>query len=102
MSNSSDNPSGFLTKEEEVFTSLVAILNELIGAEELEIIGVYRHSRFVDDLMMESIQIVVFAEQVDALYGDRVDLITWISDMPMKKLLGLSVGDVSKFIATRI
>ncbi|MDR0490636.1 MAG: phosphopantetheine-binding protein [Oscillospiraceae bacterium] len=59
--------------EEEVYSTIMEVLAEIIGEDELEIVGITRDSSFVLDLMIDSIQFVVLAEKIEALYGDRVD-----------------------------
>jgi len=90
-----------MSREEEVFKELYHILASLIGEEEAEILGIERESKFTADLMMDSIQIIAFAERVNALYGDRVNFTAWLSKKPLKTLMNLSVGDVSDFISKR-
>ena len=88
-----------MSKEIEVFEELRKILTELIGEDEAEILGIERESKFTADLMMDSIQIIAFAERINERYGDRVNFTAWLSKKPLKALMNLSVGDVSDFIS---
>jgi acyl carrier protein len=88
-----------MNREEIVFEDLRKILIELIGEDEADILGISRGSRFTADLMMDSIQIISFAERVNELYGGRVNFTRWLSKKPLKTLMNLSVGDVSDFIS---
>jgi len=80
-----------------VFPQLKEILTELMGADVAEIVGIREDSRFVADLEMDSIQIVAFAERINAMYGN-VNFIGWLSRMPIRKLARLTVGAVAAHI----
>jgi acyl carrier protein len=88
--------------EEVVFEELHKILTGLIGEDEVKILGIERESEFTADLMMDSIQIIAFAERVNELYGDRVNFNRWLSRKPLKALMRLSVGDVSEYISKEL
>jgi len=88
-----------MKNEEIIFEELHHILTELIGKDEAEILGIERESKFTADLMMDSIQIIAFAEKINERYGDRVNFTAWLSKKPLKALMNLSVGDVSTFIS---
>jgi acyl carrier protein len=68
-----------------------------MGAEVAEIVGIHEDSRFVGDLEMDSIQIVAFAERVNALYGN-VNFVGWLSKMPIIKMARLTGGAVAEYI----
>jgi acyl carrier protein len=90
------------TTRERVFGELKQMLAETIGEDVVEMIGVTEGSTFIDDLQMDSIKIVAFAEKVNARYGEEVDLVTWLSKKPVWKVLRLSFGDVVEFISNGI
>jgi acyl carrier protein len=54
----------------------------------------------VFDALMESIEIVEFAEKVKARYGDRVNMNAWLSGMELDQIIRLSLGDVAAHIRT--
>jgi len=91
-----------MSNEIAVFEELHKILTELIGEDEAEILGIERESKFTADLMMDSIQIIAFAERINERYGDRVNFTAWLSKKPLKALMTLSVGDVSDFISKEL
>jgi acyl carrier protein len=84
--------------QHDVFLQLKEILAELLGADVAEIVGIREDSSFVADLEMDSIQIVAFAERVNAMY-DNVNFIGWLSKMPIFKMARLTVGAVAGYIA---
>jgi acyl carrier protein len=82
----------------DVFPQLKEILTELLGADVAEIVGIREDSAFVSDLEMDSIQIVAFAERVNAMYGN-INFVGWLSKMPIFKMARLTVGAVADYIA---
>jgi acyl carrier protein len=84
---------------EAIFLQLKEIIVEVIGADAAEIVGIHPRSAFLDDLGMDSIQIVAFAGKVNELYGSRIDFIAWLSRKPVRQLASLKVGDVAAYIA---
>jgi acyl carrier protein len=88
--------------QESVFPQLKTVIEEVIGADAAEFFEITRESAFVEDLEMDSIQVVQFAESVNDLYGDQVDFITWLSQKPFDELLELRVGDISSYIENNL
>jgi acyl carrier protein len=88
--------------ENSVFEQLCDVIANIIGADAAEIIDIQPSSKFVRDLGMDSIQIVMLVEQGNALYGGQVDFATWLKDMSFRALLKLTVGDVVDFIETSL
>ena len=74
------------------------LLAEVMGddAPEPGVIG--QHTRFAEDLEMESLEFVVFAEKVKERYGDRVDFVAWLSGKTLDEVLRLRLGDLADFI----
>ena len=85
--------------DEAIFQELKKFLTEVLGEDVMEFIEVKRESSFIKDLEMDSIQVVAFGELVSDNFGEDVDFAGWLSGIPIHKLLGLKVGDVSAFIA---
>ena len=73
-------------------------VTRVIGEDAMSFLEISDGSSFIHDLEMDSIQLIHLAEQVNSLYGDRVDFIGWLSTKPVKGLLALTVGDVARFI----
>jgi acyl carrier protein len=93
---------GETADQELVLPDITTIIEEVIGADAAELIEITEESIFIDDLEMDSIQIVQFAEIVNERYGERVDFVNWLSNTPVTKLLKLTVGDVADFIQTNL
>ncbi|MDR1183775.1 MAG: phosphopantetheine-binding protein [Coriobacteriales bacterium] len=97
-----DEPTGGAAEQTSVFSQLERMIIDIIGDEAAEFIDISEQSTFVTDLEMDSIQIVQLVEQVNELYGRRVDFLSLLSDKSLSELLKLTVGDIVKFIETSI
>jgi acyl carrier protein len=93
---------GESAKQASVFSQLERMITDIIGEEAAEFIEISEQSTFVTDLEMDSIQIVQLAEQINELYGRRVDFLSLLSDKSLDELLKLTVGDIVEFIETSI
>jgi acyl carrier protein len=56
-------------------------------------------TRFNDDLELESIEFVKVADSIQAHFGTQLDIVGWLSGKSIQELIGLSVGDLTGFIA---
>ena len=83
----------------EIINSIKALLVEVIGEEELEIVGFCMDRVFYTDLMIDSISFVYLAEGINKLYGDRVNIIDWLSKKTPRQFLAITVGELVGFIA---
>lgn len=84
--------------EQQVFSKLKAFIVEIIGEDVAGFIEIGQSSRFVQDLEMDSIQIVVFAEKVKKEYDLSTEFVGWIAKKSMKKIINMTIGDVVEFI----
>ena len=75
-----------------------SILAEIMG-DEFELDGpVERATEFSQDLELESIELVMFAEKMQEKYGDSINFADWLASMDLDEVMHLSVGDVVDFI----
>lgn len=56
-------------------------------------------TRFNDDLELESIEFVKIADAIQNHYGSQLAIIAWLSGKSIHELIGLSVGDLTGYIA---
>lgn len=80
-----------------VLAEVTAILVDVIGANVLLHSDVGMHTRFQDDLCLESIQFVILAEELRARYR-KVDFIGWLAGMDLDALVALRVGELVDLI----
>jgi acyl carrier protein len=102
MDDLSKEPAGEPAEQDSIFSQLKRMIIDIIGVEAAEFVDISEQSAFVTDLEMDSIQIIQLAEQVNELYGERVDFLSLLSDKSLSELLELTVGDIVEFIETSI
>jgi acyl carrier protein len=81
-----------------VVAQIEGIVTGIIGRDAAEFLEFSERSSFIDDLEMDSIQLVHLAQRVNELYGDRIDFIGWLSAKPVDEILALTIGDVTAFV----
>lgn len=81
-----------------VLAVLLAALATVFDEDELEAAGVSMNSRFVEDLDLESIDLVRIASVLRNQYGDRIDLPAWFATLGLDDIADLTVGDVVRHI----
>jgi acyl carrier protein len=87
----------------EVLAEVARILGEVIGEEEMEMLGeITLDTSFNTDLELESIEFVALAELLLERYGGKVDFIDWIADMELDEIISMKVGDMVSFIVDRM
>lgn len=79
----------------EVTEALHAVLPE-IG---LEGTAITMDTRFVEDLDLESIDLVTLTGELGHRYGDRVDFPAFFASLELSEIIGISVGQVVRHIA---
>ena len=82
-----------------VFTTLAAMIRDVIGEDWVHEIAIDRDTSFNDDLELESIEFVALAEKIAAKYGRSVDFAGWLATMDLDQIISLHVGDVAEYIA---
>ncbi|MEZ4320578.1 MAG: phosphopantetheine-binding protein [Myxococcota bacterium] len=82
-------------------SALTELLRDVLGDDWDDDQDIEMGTSFADDLELESIEFVVLAERIQERFGADVDFVTWISAMDLDAILGLTVGDVVRFIDSR-
>ena len=81
-----------------ILAQLRELLGEILGEDLLEAVPVELQTRFTEDLEMQSVEFVAFAEGLHERFPG-VDLVEWVSDMPAENLPSLTVGQLVDLIA---
>jgi acyl carrier protein len=87
------------TTADEVLVVIAEMLRNVIGDDEILVDSVTMDTSFNDDLELESIEFVALAEQLQQRYGERVDFVTWISELELDELIAMTVGELVSFVA---
>lgn len=79
---------------DQVLDTVARLLREVIGEDWVDEVEIGPGTSFSEDLELESIEFVALAEQLQAVYGDRVDFVGWLSSMELDEIIGLRVGQL--------
>ncbi len=82
----------------EILSQVIDAIRSAIAEDWVMDFDIDADTRFNDDLELESIEFVAIAEALQKLFGDRADVIGWLSSKDIHELIGLTVGDLADFI----
>lgn len=85
-----------------VFDEVVEIVAEVIGEDFLLAEEITPGTSFSDDLALESIEFVELSEKLQEHYGARVNLVSFIADMDIDGIMGITVGQLVDFIESQL
>ncbi|WP_300671383.1 phosphopantetheine-binding protein [Desulfoluna sp.] len=81
-----------------ILETVAGFIRDVIGEDYMDDMDIVLETTFADDLEMESIEIVEFAEKIRDHYGERVDFAQWLSAMELDAIIHLSVAEVVDYI----
>ena len=84
----------------EILSGVADAIRRVIGEEWIHDETIDMSTSFANDLELESIEFVALAEELQNVFGEKVDFVSWLSTMELDAIIGLSVGDVVEFIAS--
>ncbi|MER7661709.1 MULTISPECIES: phosphopantetheine-binding protein [unclassified Streptomyces] len=87
---------------EHILAEIIAMLVETVGDDFLLEEEVTADTTFNQDLALESIEFVAFAELLQQRYGTAVDLMAFLAEKDMEEILAMTVGDLVVHIAGRL
>ena len=82
----------------QILAGVAQAIRDVIGEDWIADELIEGSTSFADDLELESIEFVALAEKLQETYGERVDFVSWLSQMELDAIIGLTVGDVVEFI----
>ncbi|MGW1072074.1 acyl carrier protein [Streptomyces sp. NPDC002537] len=82
----------------ELTEALHAVLPEIV----LEGTAVTMDTRFVEDLDLESIDLVTLTAELGRRYGGRVDFPAFFASLELPEIIGLSAGQMVRYITGRL
>lgn len=82
----------------DILDTVGGFIRNVIGEDYIDDIEIESETTFADDLEMESIEIVEFAEKIREHYGEKVDFAQWISAMELDDIINLTIGEVVDYI----
>ncbi|MER5885238.1 phosphopantetheine-binding protein [Streptomyces sp. NPDC001941] len=88
--------------ETAVLAQITEALRSVLDDAELEETPVTRETRFVEDLDLESIDLVTLTGALRERYGDRVDFPAFFASLELSEIIGLTVGRLVDYVAGRL
>ncbi|KJY43887.1 acyl carrier protein [Streptomyces sp. NRRL B-1568] len=85
--------------EAAVLADVTDALGSVLDEFELEDTTVTMETRFVEDLDLESIDLVTLTGALNARYGGRVDFPAFFASLELSEIIGLTVGQMVRYIA---
>jgi acyl carrier protein len=85
-----------------VLDEIVGILAEVLGEDFLLDSEITPDTSFSDDLALESIEFVALSEKLQEHYGERVNLVAFISDMDIDAMMAITVGQLVGYIEAQL
>ncbi|GAA0345410.1 acyl carrier protein [Streptomyces blastmyceticus] len=85
-----------------VLTELTEALHSVLPEIGLEGTAVTMDTRFVEDLDLESIDLITLTGELGRRYGDRVDFPAFFASLELTEIIELSVGRMVRHIAGRL
>ncbi|AGA90228.1 phosphopantetheine-containing protein [Thioflavicoccus mobilis 8321] len=76
--------------------TVIRLVEEILEEEAIEPITM--ETSFGEDLELESIELVMLAEKIQAEYGDKVNFAEWLSEKELDELMYMKVGDLVAYI----
>jgi acyl carrier protein len=82
----------------DVLDEVVRILTEVVGEDFLLDTEITPDTTFSDDLALESIELVALAEKLQERYGERVNFVSFIGEMDLDGIMGMTVGKLAGYV----
>jgi acyl carrier protein len=92
-------PAGFVAPA--VFEVVAGLLGELAGDPRVLGFAITPETTFHEDLGLESIDLVTFAGILAEHFGPSVNLAEYLAEKELDEVIGLTVGDLARFVAQR-
>ncbi|MEU5418347.1 acyl carrier protein [Streptomyces sp. NPDC001407] len=85
-----------------VLAELTEALHHVVPELGLEGTAVTMDTRFVEDLDLESIDLVTLTGELARRYGERLDFPAYFASLELTEIIELSVGHMVRYIAGRL
>ncbi len=79
-----------------ILERLARLVSEVVGVELVE--PITAETSLGQDLELESIELVMLAEQIQREFGERVNFAEWLSGKELDELIQMKVGDIVDYI----
>lgn len=87
---------------DDVLAVVIQQIRSTVNEDWIEDFEIGPQTRFNDDLELESIEFVKIADAIQQHFGNQLGIIAWLSGKSIHELIGLSVGDLTGYIASAL
>ena len=87
---------------DDVVATVADTIRSTIDEDWIEEFEINPETRFSEDLEIESIEFVKIADALMTRFGDKVDIVGWLSGKSIHELINLNVGDIAGYVAERL
>lgn len=91
-------PAPTAVDEETVFAEIAGMLRSMLDEYGLDDIEIAPESRFMEDLELESIDLVTLAGHLEARYGRQVNFAEFVAGLELDEIIDLSVGRLVEYV----
>ncbi|MER7795684.1 phosphopantetheine-binding protein [Streptomyces sp. NPDC097640] len=84
--------------EETVLTNISGMLKNMLDEYGLDDVEIAVESRFMEDLELESIDLVTLAGSLQARYGSQVNFAEFVAGLELDEIIDLRVGHLVQYI----
>ena len=77
------------------------MLRDLLDEYDLDDVEITLDTTFHEDLGLESIDLVALAGRLVERYGERVNLAEFLAEKDLDEVIGLTVGQLVRYVASR-
>lgn len=91
-------PAPAAVDEETVFAEIAGMLRSMLDEYGLDDIEIAPESRFMEDLELESIDLVTLAGHLEARYGRQVNFAEFVAGLELDEIIDLSVGRLVEYV----
>lgn len=85
-----------------VFDTVVELLTPLVGDLDVLDIEITPDTTFLEELQLESIDLVTFTGILAEHYGADVNLAEYLAQKDLDEVIELRVGDIAAYVATQL
>jgi acyl carrier protein len=89
-------------KLQDILDVVAAEIRAVVGEEWTEDVDISMDTSFVDELEIESVEMVALSERLQERYGESIDLAGWLAGKEMDELITLRVRDLVEHLAARV
>jgi acyl carrier protein len=82
----------------DVFRTVVDMLVDVTGEDAEWAASVTPAARLEDNLRLDSLEVLAFADLLRERFGERVDLPAHLAGLDLDELIALTVGDVVAYV----